>query len=633
MSILKDIKEKFDKETKKRPHKPAGFTRYDYSDEEHRVNTVNELFERAKNERAVRELVWTRMNEYYNGEHSASKEIAESAEEMGIPFIPATVPDPYLMVESQINPDVPVPEFHGRDGDLDSDKAQIRQKAVKFVTENNRLNDMNTANERRLRKYGDAFWKVWWDKDMPCGREFGDIRVRDIPIEDIYVDPTARRLEDAEYIDYVYTMHKNRFWRIWRAELEKKNISISDIQDRQYREYSDLLQEEKTASTMDDEIQIIEHWFRQPIDGENYESGDIACTVQAGNIEIVYIPCYWENTHVQNKTYPFVHYWCIGDETGFYNRSELQPIIDMVDAADRELATGLLNDAMMANDIILKEEGALVPGSQATNEPGAVWEVRQGKMGGVARLGGLSNGVRSTDMINWLQNQMQRANRNYDTNNGQETAKVTTASGLLQLRSDAAVQGELKKADRNKGFCRLYELIDWTCLEFYTDSRLLYLGIDEKTKEPDSIVYDSAMLAESEYPIKVDVQTGEITLPEDAYYPRIDVTVTTGDGLGKNPASTIQILDRLAAVTPTSDNWELLAAELEYLDIPQKQQIIDRWKQKFTSEIPAEVITALQNDPKLLEAVQQMAQGGQNPSGQQLGINDLVDTGMDIPKY
>lgn len=290
----------------------------------------------------------------------------------------------------------------------------------------------------------------------------------------------------------------------------------------------------------------------------------------------------------------------------------------MVDAGDKELAIGLMNDAMMANDMILAEEGALVPGEEITNIPGSVVKVKQGRIGSVARLGGLGNGVNATAMVNWLQNQIQRTNRNYDTNNGQETARVTTASGLLQLRSDAAAQQELKKADRNKGFCRLYELIDWLCLEFYDEDRMLFIGAQKKGEEPETIKYNSGDFGMAQFTLDpltgvlLDEVTGrEIASAEEAalYYPRVDVTVTAGDALTKNPATTIEILDKLAAVQVTADNYKLLAAELDYLDIPQKNDIINEWKQKFEPVVPPEIMQALGDNPELLAMVQQAIDG------------------------
>lgn len=583
---------------------------YDYTTEEGRVATAEWLFEQAKNERTAVEDGWVRNVGYYSFVHAAAAEMREALEEQGIDWTPAVVPDPFIQVESQLVPEVPQPEFHGRDDDTDGEKARRREFAVRYIMEENRINDMNTSNERRLRKLGDAFWKAYWDETMPCGEQSGNIRIKDVSPEDFYPDPTAGRegLEACEYVDYVYTMHKLKFWRLYHDVLEKKGILLEDLLQTQYR-VEDGLFEPVTSGTLarDDMVQILEHWYRNPCDTEEAPAGAIGCTMQAGGVEIKWIPNYWEKTGRQCRLFPFIHYWCIRDETQFWNRSELDPILSLVDAADRQIAIGQLNDAMMANDIVLVEEGALADGAEFTNVPGAQVTVKQGRMGGVARLGGLNNGIQSVSAVNWFLDQIQRTSRNYDSNNGRETARVTTASGLLQLRGDAETQQKLKKADRDAGFCRLYELLDWLALEYFDDDRLLFIGAKKKGEQPQSLTYNGDDFARRAG-VRVDMLTAAVTDEGFDYYPRVDVTVTAGDGLSKNPATTVEVLDKLAASQITADNWELLAAELEYLDIPQKQEIIEGWRRKFAPMVPSEVTQALESDPELLAAVQEAVQ-------------------------
>ena len=590
---------------------------YDYTTEEGRVATAEWLFEQAKNERTAVEDGWVRNEGYYNFVHAAAAEMREALEEQGIDWTPAVVPDPFIQVESQLVPEVPQPEFHGRDDDADGEKARRREFAVRYIVEENRINDMNTSNERRLRKLGDAFWKAYWDETMPCGEQSGNIRIKDVSPEDFYPDPTAGRegLEACEYVDYVYTMHKLKFWRLYHDVLEKKGILLEDLLQTQYR-VEDGLFEPVTSGTLarDDMVQILEHWYRNPCDTKEAPAGAIGCTMQAGGVEIKWIPNYWEKTGRQCRLFPFIHYWCIRDETQFWNRSELDPILSLVDAADRQIAIGQLNDAMMANDIVLVEEGALADGAEFTNVPGAQVTVKQGRMGGVARLGGLNNGIQSVSAVNWFLDQIQRTSRNYDSNNGRETARVTTASGLLQLRGDAETQQKLKKADRDAGFCRLYELLDWLALEYFDDDRLLFIGAKKKGEQPQSLTYNGDAFARRAG-VKVDMLTAAVTDEGFDYYPRVDVTVTAGDGLSKNPATTVEVLDKLAASQITADNWELLAAELEYLDIPQKQEIIESWRRKFAPTVPPEVTQALESDPELLAAVQEAVQANASAVG------------------
>lgn len=603
---------------------------YDFSDRQAREETAGQLFAKAKNARTFRETEWVRYNDYYNFIHAVSDEIREAVRDSDIGWDPAVVPDPFIMVESQVDPVVPEPEFRGRDDDLDSSKAKQREYACKFVCQNNRLDDLNTSNERRLTKYGDAFWKVYWDDGMPCGPNWGDIRVRDVPVDALYIDPTAGPdgIQAGQYVAYLYRLHKVVFWRTYGAALRKDGMTVDSILESEYTERGGIFDMvTPNVEDSEDTVQVMEFWYKDP------ETGRVGCTIQAGGHEVKHIPDYWQRTGDQNQLFPFVHYWRIRDENQFYNRSELEPIIPMVDAADRELANGLLNDAFTANDIVLVEENALAPGEEFTNVPGAVVTVRQNAVGKIARLGGLNSGSNSLPMVEWLLTQIQRTNRNYETNQGKVSSSVKTASELAMIRSDVDTQMEIKKADRNAGFERLYELIDWSVLEFYDEERQIFIGAEKPDEDPVNFTLNTDQLA-GYVPATYDFMTGDVLEEERRYWPRVDVTVNAGDGVIRSKAATLQALQNLVAAQVTPDNYKLFEAMVDVLDIPQKQEIIQDWESKFAPAVPPEIVEALAQNPQLLQlvtqavtaqqAVQQMQTAQQVPTGQ-MGGNPTAD--------
>ena len=563
---------------------------YDYSSREMREETADALFRRAKNARTAVEIEWEKCNDYYNGIHDATKEMVEYCRANDVPWIPANMPDPYILVETQINPNVPEPEFRGRDDDLDSAKAKQREFAVRYIIENNRLSDMNTRNERRLLKLGDAFWKAYWDRDMRCGVNEGDIRIRDIPTEAIFPDPAIRDggLQDGQYVDYVYTMHKVKFCQVFRRELEELGLTADDILTEDYVSRTGVFDLTTAINDLDDTVQVLEHWFRQPCDteedGERVPAGAVACSILAGGRELRYIPNYWKRTCKQNSLFPFVHYWRIQDENRFWNKSELMPILELVDAADRKLAMSILNDTFLANDIILVEDSALADGEEFTNEPGAVIHLKQNRMGGVQRLGGLQSIANGAMGVEFFKNQIERASRNYDINQGRETTKVTTATGLAMMRQDAQSQADIKGADRDAGFERLYELLDWLALEFFDDDRMLFIGADEmKDRTPQAMPFNADSFT-AVMPKVLDA-AGNVVREEWQYFPRVDVTITAGDSIAHGKAQTLQALQALTQSQITAENWKLFAAQLELIDLPGKQEIINEWQQRFA--VPA----------------------------------------------
>ncbi len=622
---------------KKKTPRPAEFSKlrtYDYSTPEARVATAEWLFTDARSQRAVVEQEWELYNDYYNFIRNVTDEVRDFAREKGIQWDAAVIPDPWIMVESQIDPKVPEPEFRGRDDDMDSQKAREREFAVKYILDANRLEDKNTSNERRLKKLGDAFWKAYWDPEMMCGIREGNIKIIDVPPEDLYIDPSVKNdgIQSAQFIDYVYRVHKVEFWRRYHRDLEKLGLDLDQIAAGDYQSQGSLF-DLQTQASEDDTIQVLEHWFKHPADSKEAPAGAVGCSIQAGGREIRYIPMYWTKTgqQGQNNLFPFVHYWCVRDENRFYNKSELYPILGLVDAADRAMATAQFNDAMMGNDIILQEEDALAEGETLTNEPGAVVTLRKNAMGKVQRLGGLHTAGQSLNLMNAYMEQIQRANRNYDQNLGKETTRVTTASGLLQIRSDADSQNELKKADRNRGFERLFELLDWLALEFFDDDRELFLGGKRENgveqRKPQILTYNSDRFGIAVPPVQ-DAITREVVREAYTYFPRVDVTVTAGDGVARSKAATLEVLDKLAAIQPNQQNYKILSAMLDILDIPQKQEIQKAWEEQFHPTIPAELQQALAGDPELMQVVMELAaenQAGEEAKGQSQGAGQMPD--------
>lgn len=585
---------------------------YDYSTPEKRVETAAGLFSKAKTARAPIERDWEQWNDYYNFIHDAAYETKEFCEENGIPWTPAVLPDCFIQVESQIQPGIPEPEFRGRDDDKDSEKAKERELAVRYVIENNRLEDMNNSNERRLVKLGDAFWKVFWDPSMRCGPSEGDIHIVDVPVEDIYVDPSCKNngIQAGQYVGYVYSLHRVAFAQTYKRALEKLGLTVDEIASGGYLTKTGMFDLTLSSDIEDDTIQVLEWWYKEPVGYYNDElkmdipAGAVACSIQAGGKELRHIPMYWKDTHRQCSLFPFVHYWRIRDENGFYNKSELYAIKDLVDAADRKFSATLLNDCFMSNDVVIVEEGAMARGEEFINAPGAVNTVKANKMGAVARLGGLHSSS-DNSFANFIMEQIQRANRNYDSNLGRETTRQTTATGLAMLREDSNEQGDIKSYDREKGFERLYELIDWHCLEFFDDKRLLFIGAKNEYEEPKEITFSRDNYAKR-MPEILDPDTMEVLRESWQYWPKVDVTVNVDDGVIKGKQATLSALDKVAAMGVNADNWKLVVAMLDILGVPQRKMLEEEWKARFEPAVSPEMQQALAQDPQLLSAVQQM---------------------------
>ena len=73
----------------------------------------------------------------------------------------------------------------------------------------------------------------------------------------------------------------------------------------------------------------------------------------------------------------------------------------------------------------------------------------------------------------------------------------------------------------------------------------------------------------------------------------MDVTVTAGENPVRGRQATLEALQALAKTPVTRENWRLIAAQLDILQIPGKQDIIADWERTFAQipepSIPEEV--------------------------------------------
>ncbi len=541
---------------------------YCYSTGLEREETAAFLFDCAKKSKQNKQSYWDKMRRYYDGEHDIRQTGLEFARRASLPWLASQSTDGYIHVETQIQPALPSFEFNPRDKS-DVDKAKQREKIVKFIVDNNDLEYKNSRNERSLNIYGSAAYKVCWDSKARFGTDEGDVAVERADIRRIYTDPSARDVDSCEYIAYVYPMHRERAKRVFEADIESKGASFEDY----LYEDSGFFDGSINSDSFDadgDCVTVTEWWFRQPSDGEcrilrkedgittgrfyKWKAGDIALSLLINGKEVRYIPKYWTNTSY--NSFPFVIYSKLPDENSIWGKSELEQIIPLIDAKDRELAFAQLNSAFSSNDIILAEENALCEGEELDNSPGTVWKLRPGMTGKVSRLGNMAaaQGGLYSNAGMW-QSFIESTTGNFEVSQGKEPSNVTTATGIALLNERSESRKSLKNADRNAGFKRLFVLIDMTALENYNDGRIIKCGFGED----EGFVYSFGGF------VRKTRQT--------RYIPSLDVSIHVGNAVSNSKAFTVSALSSLMHAKIDESNYEFVKAYLRAIDIPEGEQM------------------------------------------------------------
>lgn len=558
---------------------------YDYSDSYRREETASALLDEAASAKDRVKAYWKRMRRYYDGVHDINSSTSSFYAENNIPWRAAQSTDGYIHVETQIEPDIPDFEFSPRCSD-DAEKAKQREKIVRYVLDNNDMEYKNSRNERTLGICGSAVWKVCWDSAKRDGFN-GDVCIESPMPDQIYPDPTAADVDSCEYIGYVYKMHSERAKRVFADDFRMYGTDISECM----RAYTDCAVMSGYSEAFDGDgngtVTVTEWWFRQPTDGKltkkvisdgaeksisySWKSGDIALCVFINGREVRYVPKYWTGTSF--NCYPFVIYNRIPGDRSIWGKSELEQIIPLIDAKDRELAYAQLNLAYNANDIILAEENAFSDGELPDNTPGAVWKLRPGMMGKVQRLGNTAAYANSLyNGCSYWKSLIEDTTGNFEISQGKEPSSVTTATGIALLNERSQTRKSLKSIDRSAGFKRLFALIDATALEYYSDGRVISLSDDK-----DGIVFRY-----SEF-------TSRKPDSPNAYIPSVDVIIHTGNAAASSRALTVYALNTLMGMKITKDNYILAKAYVNAINIPERAQICEFLDARFEND--AEFLT------------------------------------------
>jgi hypothetical protein len=547
---------------------------------------VKRDFGMAKDAKMPVTLQLIQLDDYYNNRHYSKDQILTLAATKGWDFIPPVLPDPFILVETGIDPVKPDFTFKGRDNVLDPQRAKERQDIVAFILYDNCIDDMMPENERNISKSKNAFWKVAFDGTIQGPGYTGKITIGNPNPANIFPDPSAYDVDDCEYIIYAYRLHRRQARRTFGKVIDNIKNDNNHSDTEIYGGKADISMGTVNGNTSnqqydDNSLQVIEYWYKD-------DKGDIACSIQINETEVKHIPKYWKNTASSgNQSYPFVKYCKIPMQQSFWDKSEIETILDLVDAADREFLTAILNDMLNADDIIIREEDCFANGFSPSNTPGEHWIVKANKGVNIRRLGGVGSNINALNMISFIHEKIQETNGNFDSAQGKEPVRVTTASGIAQMNERANKRSDLKKADRNTGFRRLYELIDWTALEFLNHDRIV--TIRGENNEPDSTMtfnsanhkvfnrkqYVAQMEKAMEQGIEVTPEMEQEFASEATYFPRIDAEIIVSDGMIKSKAFTAQatseVLAQMDRLNPAKA--EVLKSQVETMGLPNQEAI------------------------------------------------------------
>lgn len=194
-----------------------------------------------------------------------------------------------MMIEALIDLSVPEPDLRAVSPD-DENAMQLLNKYMHYVSHSdNDLEEINLENERRVKKFGGAFYKVHWNNAIKYGQYVGDIEISNPHPK--YIIPNAGAINWKDDLEH-YHLVSNRTIKYIRRRWP--DVTKDELEDKAflYKEYDKLNEEGPrnegiTSESNLNRYSIVETTFRD-------EDGDICKLWWSGDLLLEYIPkFYW----------------------------------------------------------------------------------------------------------------------------------------------------------------------------------------------------------------------------------------------------------------------------------------------------------------------------------------------------
>jgi hypothetical protein len=138
-------------------------------------------------------------------------------------------------IEALIDLSVPQPDLSAVARD-DEYAVKVMNRYVDYVCKSQDLEEINLENERRVKKFGGAFYKVHWNNAIKYGSYVGDIEISNPHPKHIIPNAGCISMDAMEHYHHVINQTQKYTLRRW------KGVTKEDLEDKAilYTEYDEL---------------------------------------------------------------------------------------------------------------------------------------------------------------------------------------------------------------------------------------------------------------------------------------------------------------------------------------------------------------------------------------------------------
>ena len=446
--------------------------------------------------------------------------------------------------------------------------------------------------------------------DSPKARSDGDVKPLKVSPFNIYPDPLATCVDDAEYIIYATYTHVNLLKQ--RYPDKAAFLHGADIQ------YSELVNDRDENAKIDNQVLVLEVWCRDysTVDGEDgkkkkkYPLG--RQIIAAPELGIILEDK--ENPYNTGR-FPFFLFKDLDVPFQFWGEGEVKWLLSPQKEANDLYNQVIDNAKHTANMQWVIDKNAGIPKGELTNRPGLI--VRKNPGSEVRRDSPPSMPMYVQQMIETLKGDIETISGVHDVTRGQTPTGVQSASAIQALQEAAQTRVRLKVTLHDNSLGVLGT--EWVerISQFWKFDRTIPVKIDESKLLPQMQLNGSEMQA-----VQPDMQMQGAAVPMTGTKPCYQMVTVSPDkqlkqqfiikvvGASAMQQSRVSMLDQMIRLmqTPAEDGMPCVPREavLDYLPNVNKQLIMQYFQKKKEENMAMQQQQGVNN--QAMEQIQALSQ-------------------------
>lgn len=320
-----------------------------------------------------------------------------------------------------------------------------------------------------------------YDLDDPL---YPDGNVVPIPVNifNLYPDPLATSVDDAEYIIYATYIHKN----ILKEQFPEfaEDIEGSDIQ------YTELVNHRNKDANVLDQVLVLEYWTRDysTVDEEN-EDGTVTKKHQYANGRVITVAPDLnlllddKDNPFETGRFPFFIFKDIDVPFKFWGEGEVRWLLSPQESIN-DLSNQIIDNAKhTANAIWIIDKNAGIPNGTLTNRPGLV--IRKNPGSSIERATPASMPMYVSEKVASLKMDIEVISGIHDVTRGQNPTGLESGAAIMALQEAAQSRVRLKMNLHEEYLAELGQEWFSRIQQFWTFNRLVPQdkGFDVETGE------------------------------------------------------------------------------------------------------------------------------------------------------